>query len=196
MNKRSGIESRKRIIAAAMDVFSRKGYARANIREIAKTAGLSVGGVYLYFRNKEDLYLSLLKNEMQDLVSQTKKIVEQIESPGKALSEYLKMHFEYALKHKELILLHIREHGFAFGIEVKRRFFKNQQNLIAQIIARGIRSGEFRRCNPQEMAKTIMGALRGVVLSMALDKEVHISSKVLNEVIFRGISNSAQRGRV
>ena len=66
MNKRSGKESKKKIIRAAMDVFSVKGYAKASIREIAGVAGISVGGVYLYFRNKEELYRSLINEKMQE----------------------------------------------------------------------------------------------------------------------------------
>ncbi len=191
MNKRSGIESRKKIIAAAMDVFSGKGYAKACIREIAEAAGISIGGVYLYFRNKEELYLSLLKNEMHDSAVKTEEIVEHAESPAEALSKYLKMHLEYALKHRELILLHIREHGFVFGMDIKRRFFREQRKLIEKIITGGIRRGEFRRCNPRETAKLVMGSLRGIVLSIALDNVV-VTPRMLNEFILNGLLNKRE----
>ncbi|MBI1810378.1 MAG: helix-turn-helix transcriptional regulator, partial [Nitrospirae bacterium] len=49
MNKRSGIESKKRILDAAMRVFSEYGYAKANMRMIAKASDISIGGLYLYF---------------------------------------------------------------------------------------------------------------------------------------------------
>jgi len=186
MNKRSGIESRKKIIAAAIDVFSGKGYAKASIREIAEAAGISIGGVYLYFRNKEELYLSLLKNEMHDSAVKTEEIVEHAESPAEALSKYLEMHLEYALKHRELILLHIRERGFTFGMDIKKRFFRNQRKLIEKIIADGIRKGEFRRCNAGETAKILMGALRGIVLTMALDNVV-VKPGILNDFVLNGL---------
>jgi len=188
MNKRSGIDTRIRIIAAAMDVFSRKGYARASIREIAKAAGISIGGIYLYFRNKEGLYLSLLKNEMQVSAAKTKEIIESTKSPAEALSKYLEMHLKYAVRHKELILLHIREHGFAFGMDIKRRFFGEQRQLIEKIIARGIRGGQFRKCDPKETAKIIMGALRGIVLSMTLD-DIAVSARTLNDFFLIGLLN-------
>ena len=172
MNKRSGIESRKRIIDAAMDVFSRKGYAKASIREIAKTAGISVGGVYLYFKNKEELYKSLINEGMRDFGGKIETITKQAESATEALPNFLKLHLENALKHKEFILLHIREHGFSFGIDKKRAFFRQQTKLIENIIIKGIHSGEFRKCNAKDMAKIIMGSLRGIILSMALDDDV------------------------
>jgi AcrR family transcriptional regulator len=194
MNRRSGIESRKRIIDAAMSVFSRHGYAKANIREIAKTAGISVGGVYLYFKNKEELYKSLIDDRMRDMGSKLEIIAGRAESATEALSNFLKLHLENALKHKEFILLHIREHGFSFGIDKKRAFFRQQTKLIENIIIKGIHSGEFRKCNAKDMAKIIMGSLRGIILSMALDGDVIIIPKMLNEFIFNGLLRVNKKG--
>lgn len=187
MSRRSGIESRKRIINAAMGVFSRHGYAKANIRDIARTAGISVGGVYLYFKNKEELYKSLIKEGMRDFGGKIKTITEQAKSATEALSNLLKLHLENALKHKEFILLHIREHGFTFAVDEKKQFLRNQRKLIEKIILSGIRSGEFRRCNAEEMANIIMGTLRGAILSMAIDDDVIVTSKGLNEFVFNGL---------
>ena len=193
MNKRSGIESKKKIIDAAMAVFSTKGYAKANIREIAKAAGISVGGVYLYFRNKEELYKSLINKWMQDIGSRLEVTVGSAGSATEALSNFLKLYLENALKHKEFILLHIREHGFAFGVHEKRQFFRKQRALIENIIQKGIQSGEFRKCNADHMAKMIIGSLRGIILSMALDDDVHITPKMLNEFIFNGLLTAGKR---
>jgi AcrR family transcriptional regulator len=187
MNKRSGIETKKRIIDAAIAVFSAKGYAKANVREIAKSAGISVGGVYLYFKNKEELYRNLVNNWMRDIESKSETTVARAESAPEALFNFLKMHLENALKHREFILLHIREHGFAFGAREKRKFFRAQQGLIAKIIQRGILSGEFRKCNPDDMAMMIMGSLRGILLSVALDDHVHVTPEMLKEFMFRGL---------
>src|SRR5690242_14924778 len=52
---------RRRIQRAAREVFAEKGYARTSIEQVAKQAGLSVGAIYLYFRSKEDLSVSLLE---------------------------------------------------------------------------------------------------------------------------------------
>jgi AcrR family transcriptional regulator len=194
MNRRSGIESKQKIMKAAMDVFSRKGYAKASIREIARTAGISIGGVYLYFRNKEELYRSLISERMLDIGSKTETIAGNTQSAPEALSHFLSMHLENALKHKEFILLHIREHGFTFGVQEKQKFFRKQRELIRQIVQRGIASGEFRRCDPEDMATMIMGSLRGIVLSVALDDDVHISPQLMREFILQGLlSPSASR---
>jgi AcrR family transcriptional regulator len=58
---------RRRIQSAAREVFAERGYAKASIEHIAKQAGLSVGAIYLYFRSKEDLYVSLLEETLAHL---------------------------------------------------------------------------------------------------------------------------------
>src|SRR4030042_301072 len=195
MNRRSGIESKKKIIKAAMDIFSKRGYAKASIREIAKVAGISVGGVYLYFKNKEELYKSLIDDRMRDMGSKIEIIAGHTESATKALADFLKLHLENALKHKEFILLHIREHGFSFGVAEKKKFFTKQRELVEQILQKGIQSGEFRKCNAKDMAKIIMGSLRGIILSMALDDNVTITPKMLNEFLFYGLARADKKNK-
>ena len=187
MNKRSGIESRKKIIDAAMYVFSRQDFMKATIREIAKYAGISIGGVYLYFKNKEELYKSLINERMRDIDSQLRITAQDAGSATEALSDFLTLHLENALKHKEFILLHVREHGFAFGMEEKKKFFKRQKKIIEQIILKGISTGEFRNCDAKKMADILMGSLRGIILSIALDNNVYITQKMLKEFIFQGL---------
>jgi len=187
MNRRSGIESRKRILDAAMAVFSRQGYANASIREIAKTAGISVGGLYLYFRNKEELYLSFIRDGMNDMMRKTEVIVESRKSPTRTLYDFLKVHIDSAIKHRELILVHIRELGFTFALEHKRQYMRTQLRMVEKIINRGIQTGEFRKCNVKETARIIMGTVRGVMLSMAMDKDVIVTTKGLHDLILNGL---------
>ena len=190
MNKRSGTETRRIIVNAAKDVFLKYGYAAANIRRIARAAGMSVGSIYLYFKNKEELYKSLIRDRRNEMGAGIEKAIERAASATEALSEFLRLYVEYALKHREFILLHIREHGFTFGLDEKREFFQNQRKLLEKIIARGIRDGEFRKCNARGMAKLIQGSLRGIALSMALDKDVVVTPKMLREFIFDGLQKT------
>lgn len=56
---------RRRIQRAARAVFADRGYAKTSIEQIAREASLSVGAIYLYFRSKEDLYVSLLEETLE-----------------------------------------------------------------------------------------------------------------------------------
>jgi AcrR family transcriptional regulator len=189
VNKRSGLKTKENILGAAMKVFSTYGYAGANIRTIAKAAGISIGGVYMYFRNKEELYLNLIKDRVEEQVRTTKETIASAESPVDALRAFLSLHLEYGIKNKELILINIREHGFAFGGEIKRRFLRSQIELLMKILNEGITAQVFRTCNTEEAARIIMATLRGIVLSMALEGESAITEKGLGDLIIQGLSS-------
>jgi AcrR family transcriptional regulator len=51
--------TRERLLAAAEDVFARKGYAAASVEEIAATAGYTIGALYAHFGSKQELFLEL-----------------------------------------------------------------------------------------------------------------------------------------
>jgi AcrR family transcriptional regulator len=53
---------REQILKAAMEVFSRKGYAAATIPEIAKLAGVAAGTIYLYYPSKRELFIAVIQN--------------------------------------------------------------------------------------------------------------------------------------
>ncbi|MDP2279982.1 MAG: TetR/AcrR family transcriptional regulator [Nitrospirota bacterium] len=187
MNKRSGIKSKKRILDAAMRVFSECGYANANMRMIAKASNISIGGLYLYFKNKEDLYLTLMKSKMDDFAVKTMESVKDITDPAEAISTFMAMTLNYAKKHKGLILLQGRELGFTFGLEMKRKFFKKQRGLIEHIIRQGIRSGIFRKVNVPETARIIFSIIRGFVLSIVVEADALFSPEECSKLLLNGL---------
>jgi AcrR family transcriptional regulator len=60
--KKITVRRREQILPAALEVFSRKGYAAATIPEIAKAAGIAAGTIYLYFPGKRELFVAVIKN--------------------------------------------------------------------------------------------------------------------------------------
>lgn len=186
MNKRSGKETKQKILDAARRVFARHGYAGSNIREIARDAGISVGGVYLYFRNKEELYLSLLKDHVRQQMDGTEEIVRSSGTPQEALSGFIDFHLSYALRHREMILSHLRERGFDYAMTVKKKFLAHQADLLTHIIREGIKTNTFRRCDPDETAHIIMGFLRGIVISIAI-MNIPVTVAGVREMIVGGV---------
>jgi len=79
---------RRRIQRAARTVFAEKGYAKTSIEQIAREASLSVGAIYLYFRSKEDLYVSLLEETLDLFDTELRQIRTRSDVPA---SERLKM---------------------------------------------------------------------------------------------------------
>ena len=176
-----------------MDVFSSHGYSGANIRKVAEKAGVSVGSIYLYFKNKEELYRSLLIEKRREMADRTMTAVDSAQDASQALSNFLRLYLEYAMKHREFIMLHIREHGFTFDLKEKKQFFLSQRNLIEKIINRGVRSGEFRKCDVRETAKLVMGSLRGITLSTALHEDGSVRPEMVDEFFFQGLLSTERK---
>lgn len=187
MNKRSGQASREKIVNAARRVFSEYGYKSASMRMIAKNAGISLGGLYLYFRNKEDLYTTLIKKGLDDLTREMQKTLKGIEDPADGISTFITMRVNYAKKHRENILVLGREQGFTVGIKVKKRFFMEQRRVVEEIIRKGVATGKFRQCDEKEVAKVIICALRGFILSIIVEPDALFDPEECIRLILRGL---------
>ena len=125
MNSRSGQMTKERIMDAARKVFAEYGHDRANMRLIARSAGISVGGLYLYFKNKEDLCLTLLRESLDGFNRETREVLQGIKDPAEALRRFITFTISSAIERKKF-LFQESEQVFSFGMEMKKKFFKGQ----------------------------------------------------------------------
>src|ERR1700759_3006831 len=91
---------RRRIQEAARTVFTERGYAGASIELIAKAAQLAVGAIYLYFRSKEDLYVSLIEDTLTLFDVELAQVREQVE-PVRRLKDSWNILIKWAEKDAE-----------------------------------------------------------------------------------------------
>jgi AcrR family transcriptional regulator len=187
MNKRSGDASRQRILTAAQAVFAEYGYAQASMRAIARKAGISVGGLYLYFKNKEELYLTFMQDWMNSLNDATQQALTEIDDPVEAIKAFIEISVDYARSHREIMILQGRELGISFGSEFKRKFSRDRQKLIGEIVRKGMAQGVFRACDPDEAAKVIFNMMRGFVASMAIDEDSLFSVEESVSLVLHGL---------
>src|SRR4051812_32469689 len=124
MNRRSGEETRRKILETAVRVFTREGYGNASMRMIAGETGISVGGLYLYFRSKEELYVTLMEEWMTELISGTTALLETVTDPREAIRAFISFSIGFALGHREIVLLQGKELGCCLGMDIKRSFFR------------------------------------------------------------------------
>jgi AcrR family transcriptional regulator len=187
MNKRSGSDSKQKILDGALKVFSEHGYRGASMRGIAEKAGISVGGLYLYFKGKDVLYRTLMERTIQGLSVQVESAVRGIEDPVDAITALIRTRIEYATKHRDLILVTTKEQGFSYGLDLKARFFSQQRALIETILTRGMEKGVFERGDVEETARIIMSTLRGYVFSLVIDPENLFSPQECSRVLLGGL---------
>jgi AcrR family transcriptional regulator len=85
-------QTRDHLLAAAAEVFARRGYHEATVEEIAKAAGFTKGAVYSNFEGKEDLFLTLTEAHVSELLSRVQGMIDSSEAPaGDRLEEFAKL---------------------------------------------------------------------------------------------------------
>src|SRR5881275_2324574 len=76
---------RDAILRAAIDVFAERGYFNAQVADVARAAGVAAGTVYLYFKSKDDLLISIFERGMREALAETKAAVEGLDDPCERL---------------------------------------------------------------------------------------------------------------
>jgi len=169
-----GGEKRDRILRAAVEIFSRKGFFNSKVSEIARAASVADGTIYLYFRNKDDLLISLFEEKMGEVVADVRR---RIADGGNSL-EKLKIFIE---NHMDLLE---REAGLVEVLQVELRqstkFLKDYTpvkffeylEVISDILEEGKREGVLRPdLNVSIARRAIFGALDELSLTYILSRK-------------------------
>lgn len=81
------------ITEAAVEVFAKKGFHQARVSDIARKAGVADGTIYLYFKNKEDLLLSIFEEKMDELLGGLADALEGADEPIERIRRFARYHF-------------------------------------------------------------------------------------------------------
>jgi AcrR family transcriptional regulator len=158
---------RRRIQEAARTVFAERGYAGASIELIARAAQLSVGAIYLYFRSKEDLYVSLIEDTLTMFDVEMAQVREQTEV-NRRLRETWNILVRWAERDIEgpriLRLLSqpaIRPQLSDEVVAAVSAGISRVQDHIGACVADGIHAGIYRQVNAREVADAAWSVLLG-----------------------------------
>ncbi len=158
---------RRRIQEAARTVFAERGYAGASIELIARAAQLSVGAIYLYFRSKEDLYVSLVEDALTVFDVEMAQVREQAEV-GARLRDTWSILVRWAERDAEgpRILRLLAQPGIRPQLSdevvtaVSAGIARIQDHMGA-CVADGIHAGLYRQVNAREIADLAWSVLLG-----------------------------------
>jgi len=110
---------KQRILQAAVQLFAKKGYSKATIAQIARKADVAEGTVYEYFKNKEDLLLSISEGRFKNHLEQLKLTFTNNDSKKK-LRLFMQNHFQQYLDDHDFLVV------FLTNIQFNRRFYKSR----------------------------------------------------------------------
>jgi TetR/AcrR family fatty acid metabolism transcriptional regulator len=187
-------DKHQQIIDAAVRVFARNGYYNSRVSDIAREAGIASGTIYLYFRTKDEILVTLFREKMAAWVNYVR---EQIRGEADVVA-----------KVRRLVALHFgvleRDPALAEVVQVELRqghkFFRGASaheisayfELIASVLEEGQAAGVFRRDVAVKTAvKVLFGAMDQMATSWVLGKRKYRLSDAADEVaniFLRGVT--------
>jgi len=166
----------QQIVEAAIRVFARNGYYNSRVSDIAREAGIASGTIYLYFKTKEEILVTLFRDKMAAFVAHLRREIAGEADPVAKIRRLVGVHFavlEQSPALAEVVQVELRQgHKFFRGAsahEVSAYF-----GVINDVLEEGAASGQIRRDLPVKIAtKMLFGAMDQLATSWVLGKRAY-----------------------
>ena len=166
-------DKREAILKAATEVFARNGFFQSQVADVAREAGVAAGTVYLYFRSKDDLLVSLFERTMRDAIAEGRAALEGVADPRERLALIARLHLERLGRDRDLAVVFQVElrQSTKFMERFSSTFLRDYLGLIRDTLAQGQAAGDFRSdLNPTIAAKIFFGALDEMATNWMLSR--------------------------
>lgn len=166
-------EVRDTIIQTARQIFSRFGFRKTTMDEIAQAAGKGKSSIYYYFASKEEIYQAVVEKEASLLNSELMKAIAQSEDPREKLKAYVLTrmntigklaNFYNAIKGEYLSHLD-------FIDQIRLKYDKDEIQIVENILKKGVENNEFSIEDTALAAIAIVTAFKGMEIPMFWEKE-------------------------
>ena len=154
-------------------MFARKGYYNARVSDIAKEAGIAAGTIYLYFRTKDDILVTLFREKMTEFVGTVRKAIADEPDAVAKLRRLIHLHFELLEGRPELaeVVQVEQRQGQKFFRGASAHEISSYFALIGSVLEEGVAEGRLRPTLPVKIAtKTLFGAMDQMATSWVLGK--------------------------
>jgi AcrR family transcriptional regulator len=168
-------ERRPQIVEAAIRVFSRKGFRKTTMPDIAREAGLSIGGVDWYYKGKDEIVSAILQRAFDEDFG---ALAELSSADAPAAGRLLAFVVGYADNFDQWLWMNpigAEFYGEAAHDEKVRavilRYLDRYRQALAALIGQGMERGEFRAVDPAVAATALLGMEEGLSLLLAVDPQ-------------------------
>jgi TetR/AcrR family fatty acid metabolism transcriptional regulator len=167
------IDKRDAILRAAIKVFARHGYFQSQVADVARVAGVAAGTVYLYFRSKDDLLVSIFERTMKDAIDEGRAALADVADPVDRLRRIARLHLDRLGRDRDLAV--VMQVELRQSIKFMERFssthLQDYLNIIRRTISEGQAAGAFRNdVSPNAAAKVFFGALDEMATNWMLSR--------------------------
>src|SRR3954468_20524229 len=168
-----GGDKRERILDASERIFARHGFFAARVSEIAKEAGVADGTIYLYFKSKDDLLISVFERRMKQVNAELRQVIAGL-GPADQLHAFIRAYLRIVASEPtavEVLTIELRQSS-KFMKEYENPEFADFLRLLGGIIAEGQARGQLDAAIPSHIAaRMIFGILDELSLAWVLAKQ-------------------------
>ena len=190
-------DKREAILRAAIDVFAERGFFNAQVADVARAAGVAAGTVYLYFRGKDDLLVSIFERTMRAAIADGRACVAPLTDPIAQLREIARVHLDRMGRDRSLAVVFQVElrQSTKFMERFSSTLLREYLGIIRGIIAAGQASGAFRKeLNATLASKLFFGGLDEMATNWILSRRKYAlagEADATVDIFVGGISASA-----
>jgi len=167
------VDKRELILRAAVRTFADRGFFGAQVADVARAAGVAAGTVYLYFRGKDDLLVSIFERTMREAITEGKAALADAPSSLDRLRRIAHLHLERLGRDRATAVVFQVElrQSTKFMEQFSSSLVREYLGIIRDVIAEGQAAGVFRRTlNPTLAAKVLFGALDEMATNWVLSR--------------------------
>jgi AcrR family transcriptional regulator len=185
-------EFRRKIIVTAGHIFSRYGFKKTTMDEIARALKMGKSSIYYYFESKEEIFEAVVLYEANVLRNQLTTAIKAVESPVDKLKNYVFVRmksFEKLSNYYNAIFDKNLDH-FGFIENIRAKYDREELAILRLIIYHGAREKIFNVKESEYTALAVQTALKGLEVPLFWKKrEVNIEDRLnaILEVLFNGI---------
>lgn len=195
--EREKLRQRQEMLAAGLDLFSRKGYHNVSMHEIAAQAEFAIGTLYKFFQNKEELYKALVLELCGEFEDSIMRAIEQPQDEVEKLRSYVRAKTEVFRRNLPFIRLYLAEsRGASFNLkaglddEIRQRYYISVES-IAAIFASGIKNQRFKKiADPYYLAVALSSVIDAFLLLWLDAPESHPYPEdpdAILDIFFKGL---------
>jgi TetR/AcrR family fatty acid metabolism transcriptional regulator len=187
---------RDAILRAAIDVFAERGFFNAQVADVARAAGVAAGTVYLYFKGKDDLLVSIFERSMREGLTRGRAAVANLDDPRERLLRLARAHLARLGRDRNLAIVFQVElrQSTKFMERFSATLLRDYLGLIREAVADGQREGLFRAdVKATAMAKMLFGALDEMATNWILSRRRYSLEADANIVVDLFINGARAR---
>lgn len=184
------------ILRAAAKVFAQSGYFNAKVSDVARSAGVADGTVYLYFKNKDDLLTSIFSWAMGEFLTRARTELAEIANAKQKLLSFAKLHFSLLEQERDIAIvfqIELRQ-STKFMEQFSTTYLAAYLQMLREIIEEGQKNGLFRSTlNAKLIAKLLFGMLDEMATNWVLSHGNHSLTEMAEPVLdifFNGVNAS------